>query len=129
MTNISLKIQNGDILIELSGESNEVKQIFKDIKENGLGYLSVSNKTSINSDIKELVDREDISESKEIKNVESKPKKIQASKKTRTKVTITSTYEMLELNLSDEQRKKLKEYYSGFTLSTNVQRICGQKFF
>ena len=71
MANISLKIQNGDILIELSGESNEVKQIFKDIKENGLGYLSVSNKTSINSDIKELVDREDISESKEIKNVES----------------------------------------------------------
>ena len=39
MANISLKIQNGDILIELSGESNEVKQIFKDIKENGLGYL------------------------------------------------------------------------------------------
>ena len=112
MANISLKIQNGDILIELSGESNEVKQIFKDIKENGLGYLSVSNKTSINSDIKELVDREDISESKEIKNVESKSKKIQASKKARTKVTITSTYEMLELNLSDEQRKKLKEYYS-----------------
>ncbi len=124
MANISLKIQNGDILIELSGESNEVKQIFKDIKENGLGYLSVSNKTSINSDIKELVDREDISESKEIKNVESKSKKIQASKKARTKVTITSTYEMLELNLSEEQRKKLKEYYSDFTLSTNVQRIC-----
>ena len=40
MANIFLKIQSGETIIELSGESKEVKEILQDIKENGLRYLS-----------------------------------------------------------------------------------------
>lgn len=115
MANISLKIQSGDTVIELSGENSEVKQIFQDIKDNGLGYLSLCNKS---------VPKTNISEIKENERTSKQTKKTQSPKRTKSKGTVTSSYEMIELNMNEDQRKKLKEYYSSFTLSTNVQRIC-----
>lgn len=116
MANISLKIQSGETIIELSGESKEVKEILQDIKENGLRYLS----SNINEISKLNVPKSKMNEN------DYKANKTQTIKKSRTKVkgTITSTYEMIDLELTDNQRKNLKEYYSSFSLSTNVQRIC-----
>ena len=39
MSEIGLKIQIGDINIELSGDAQIVKNIFNDIRENGLGKI------------------------------------------------------------------------------------------
>lgn len=120
MANISLKIQNGDTILELSGESNEVKQLFHDIKDNGLGYL-LNNKLTIKPDVKK--NTEDIKEH-QMKNDKTNQINRKSIKRTKGKVTITSTYEMINLNMTEEQRKNLKQYYSDFALSTNVQRIC-----
>ncbi len=115
MANISLKLQHGDTVIELSGVNEEVRQMLQDIKNNGflLNDNDFSNK------------REEIKINEKEKNNEN-TKKIFNVKKSRTKSkgTITAKYEMIDLHLTEDQRKKLKEYYSNFTLSTNVQRIC-----
>lgn len=42
MSEIGLKIQIGNTNIELTGEAEIVKNIFNDIRENGLGKINVN---------------------------------------------------------------------------------------
>ena len=67
MSEIGLKIQIGDINIELSGDAQIVKNIFNDIRENGLGKIVEFEKIPNTHNTQELLD-------KKIQNVEKESK-------------------------------------------------------
>lgn len=116
MANISLKVQSGDVMIELEGESEIVKQIFADIKDNGLGNLTLSPKLSKTIDKK--------TDEPQVIGVETITSKKKTSKSSKAKGTITAKYEVVDLGFDAEKRQELKDYYATFKVTTNVQRIC-----
>lgn len=113
MENISLKIQTGETSIELSGDSTTIKEFFNDIKNNGLGILGSSGQKN---EPMEKVETK-LSEKKITEN------KRKASRASKTKAYVISKYENIDLGLDARKRQELKEYYSNFKLSTNVQKI------
>lgn len=116
MENISLKIQTGETSIELSGDSITIKEFFDDIKNNGLGILGSSQKKE--DQIKKV---EKIETKLSERKISDNKRKI--SKASKTKASVISRYENIDLGLDANKRQELKEYYSNFKLSTNVQKI------
>lgn len=121
MSEIGLKIQIGDTNIELNGDAEIVKNIFNDIRENGLGKIDV------NPQIQNMKSENVIIEKKENENkivkAEEKSKKIKKVKTQKTPSNITATYQMIDLNISPEDRNKFKEEYAKYKTNTNVQQI------
>ena len=125
MSEIGLKIQIGDINIELSGDAQIVKNIFNDIRENGLGKIVEFEKIPNTHNTQELLD-------KKIQTVEKESKEAPKAKKTISKknqfksssTNITATYQYIDdLPLSQQQRADLKEYFKSFQVKANYQKF------
>lgn len=121
MSEIGLKIQIGDTNIELSGDAEIVKNIFNDIRENGLGKININQKTQ-NTSTESKIIKKSQNENK-IENANDNGQKIKKAKSTKTSTNITSTYQMVELNIDSENRGKFKEDYTKYKTNTNVQQI------
>ncbi len=125
MSEIGLKIQIGDTNIELNGDAEIVKDIFNDIRKNGLGKIVELEKITNTHNEQELLD-------KKIKTVEKESKEVTKTKKTISKknqvkgssTNITATYQYIEnLPLSQQQRADLKEYFKSFQAKANYQKV------
>lgn len=121
MSEIGLKIQIGDTNIELSGDAEIVKNIFNDIRENGLGKININQKPQ-NTSTESKIIKKSQNENK-IENANDNGQKIKKAKSTKTSTNITSTYQMVELNIDSENRGKFKEDYTKYKTNTNVQQI------
>ena len=125
MSEIGLKIQIGDTNIELNGDAEIVKNIFNDIRENGLGKIVELEKITNTHNEQELLD-------KKIETVEKESKEVPKTKKTISKknqlkgssTNITATYQYIDdLPLSPQQRADLKEYFKSFQAKANYQKV------
>lgn len=120
MAEIGLKIHTGDINIELNGEADIVKNIFNDIRENGLGKIAINLKEQcLKPDDTIVGGTEDTN--KKLKNEDKKKPK--RSKAVKAPGNITASYELVELNMNQEERNKFKEEYANYKTNTNVQQI------
>ena len=121
MSEIGLKIQIGDTNIELNGDADIVKNIFNDIRENGLGKINVN--PQIQNMKSENVIIEKTENENKIVKVEEKSKKTKKAKTQKTPSNITATYQMVDLSITPEDRSKFKEEYTKYKTNTNVQQI------